>query len=71
MPPVGGIRPRTREGFLIGRTCAYALVDEAVYHLFEGLCHVQWCVLGVYGLGMALGNLSTNGHGCVSVLLMV
>lgn len=61
----------TCEGFLIGRTCAYALVHGAVYHLFEGLCHVQWCVLGVYGTGMALGSLSTNGHGCVSVLLMV
>lgn len=59
------------DGFLTGRTCAYALLDGAVYCFFNGLCHVQWCLLGVYGSGMALGSLSTNGRGCVSVLLMV
>ena len=26
---------------------------------------------GVYGLGIALGSLSANGQGCVSVLLMI
>ena len=29
---------------------------------------VSW---GDYGLGMALGSLSDNGQGCVSVLLMI
>ena len=68
---MGGIGPMPCEGFPTGRTCAYALLDGAVYCLFNGLCHVQWCLLGISGPGMALGSLSTNGRGCVSVLLMV
>ena len=58
-------------GFLVERTGACVLVDEAGSCLSGGQNHVQCCVLGVCELIMILGSLSANGWGCVSVWLVV
>ena len=58
-------------GFLVEGTSACVLVDEAGSFLSGGQVHVWWCVLGVCGLIMILGNLSANEWGCVPVLLIV
>ena len=58
-------------GFLVERTSACVLVDEAGSCLSGGQVHVQWCVWGVCDLIMILGSLSANGWSCVPVLLVV
>ena len=59
-------------GFLVERTSACVLVDEAGFCLSGGLVHVWWCVFwGVCDLIMILGSLSANGWGCVPVFLVV
>ena len=53
------------QGFLVGGTCVYDLVDGAESLLWSAMK----CSLVSFGLGMALGSLSFNVQGCVSVLL--
>ena len=58
-------------GFLVEETGACVLVDEAGSCLSGEQDRVWWCVLGFYELIMILGSLSSNGWGCVPVLLVV
>ena len=55
-----GVGPVPCEGFLAGGTYACVLVDGSGSCLSEGHCVVQYCVLGVYGTGMALCRLSAH-----------
>lgn len=70
-PSVGGAGPMPCDSFMVRRTCAWILLGGAGSFLFEGQYHIQWCVLGAFRSGMALGSLSANVQGCVPVLLMV
>ena len=52
-------------------TGACVLIDEAGSYLSGGQDHVSGVFWGVCELIMILGSLSTNGWGCVPILLVV
>ena len=58
-------------GFLVEGTGACVLEDEAGSCLSGGQDCIGGVFLGVCDLIMILGSLSTNGWGCVPVLLVV
>ena len=41
LSPMGGVGPVPFDGFLVGETCAWVLVDGDGFCLFEGQCHVH------------------------------
>ena len=41
LSPMGGVGPVPFDGFLVGETYACVLVDETVFCLSEGQCHVH------------------------------
>ena len=66
---MGEVGVESCQGFLVGGTCVCVLANGARSCLSGGQCSVHSEFCGVYGFGMALGNLSFNVWDCVPILL--
>ena len=66
-----GFGPVPCEGFLVGGLVPVFWWMELDHVSLKGTAVYSSVFWGVYGLGMALGSLSANGQGCVSLSLKV
>ena len=66
---MGGVGPVACQGFLVGGACICVLVGELDLFSLESNEVSSREFWGVFGFGMALGNLSFNAWDCVPILL--